>query len=110
MTVQHSNPVRSIFDADAAVTGAVDRGAVFLDEGGKPRAEAIVVPARFAGGPFVADTTTNGAAGTSHRVVNLEVPGLGDIDLFPHEAVDLARALLSRVRFAQEFSGSGDAA
>lgn len=101
MTVQHSNPVPSISDADAAALGAVDRGGVFLDRDGQPRAESIVVSARFAGGPFVVDTTTWGQEGSSHRVVLLGVPGLGDIDLFPHEAIDLARALLSRVRFAQ---------
>ncbi len=98
----------SAYDADAAKRGLVDRGAIWLDASGHPRAEAIVVDARFAGGPFVVDTSTSGYPDGAHRVVVLGVPGLGDIDLFPHEAIDLARALLARVRFAQaDLDGTG---
>ena len=90
MTVQHSNSA----DIDAA-------DGVSLDRDGVPRAEAIVVDARFAGGAFVVDTTTLGDANGAHRVVLLDVPRRGDVALLPHEAIDLARALLSRVRYAQ---------
>ena len=100
MTNRDGIETPSAYDADAATRGLTDRGAIWLDANGEPRAEEIVVDARFAGGPFVVDTSTSGYPDGSHRVVVLGVPGLGDIDLFPHEAIDLARALLARARFA----------
>lgn len=58
-----------------------------------------VVDARFAGGAIMVVPTT--LAFTDTAVVSVNVPGTGEIPMFPHEARALAKALQDAVDAAE---------
>lgn len=101
-----NNHPASIFDADAARRGDVDREAIQIDHNGRP--VALIVDVKDVGSMVFDTTTADGV-----RVVTMEVPFEGMICLDAAETLAVARALLSRlafIGFPEDVDMIGDAA
>lgn len=101
-----NNTPASIFDADAARRGEVDREATRIDRNGRP--VALIVDVKDVGSIVFDTTTLDGVP-----VVTMEVPFEGMIGLEAAETLAVARALLSRlafIGFPEDVDTIGDAA